>query len=197
MPPFHFDKSSRQYVKPNGTPITPAEQRQMVLRITSKASDSLAKLTEQLASGKISTSEWAVQMKESVKGIHSAVGTLAHGGKKQMGARQLGSLGATIREQNKYLSNFINEVENGLSLEGAANRARMYADAGWVTYERSIAYREKAAGMTEERSILDEGSSHCEDCPAEAGKGWSEIGSLIPIGERACVSRCRCSLEYR
>lgn len=175
--------------------VTPLQQRKIVLSITNKAGDQLAKLTESLNSGRISTSEWAVQMKENVRNLHSAMGQLAHGGKAQMRARQLGSLGATIREQNKYLSGFINEVDNGLIPQ--ANRARMYADAGWVTYEKSIAFREKAAGMSEERSELDDSAQHCEDCPAEAEKGWVPIGELIPIGDRECLARCRCSLEYR
>ena len=198
MPDPTFDKRTRRYTKPDGSPVTPAEQRQIVLSITGKASDKLQKLTNSLIDGDITTAHWAVEMKEQVRNLHSSLGQLAHGGKSQMGPKQLGGMGAAIRDQNKYLNAFINEVENGLTLDGTVRaRAGMYADAGWVTYERGIAMREKAAGMTEERSVLEEGAAHCDGCLVEAARDWVPIGELIPVGDRDCQAGDRCSFEYR
>lgn len=169
------------------------------MSITEKAAGVLERATNGLIDGTVSVPEWAVTMRENMKMVHVSLAQLAHGGKAQMGPRQLGQLGAVVRRQNEFLRSFVLEVESGsLKLDGSVrNRAKMYADAGWGTYEGSIKERERNAGMAEERSFLEPGADHCEECPDEAGKGWSQIGSLIPVGSRTCLARCRCSFEYR
>ena len=66
-----------------------------------------------------------------------------------------------------------------------------------ATYESIKRDEHKDAGFDEERSVLDEGALHCADCPAEAAKGWVPVGELTPIGERECMTKCRCSIEFR
>ena len=56
---------------------------------------------------------------------------------------------------------------------------------------------EKRAGMTEERNFLEPDADHCQECWDEAAKGWSPLGTLIPIGERTCLTKCQCKFEYR
>lgn len=38
---------------------------------------------------------------------------------------------------------------------------------------------------------------NCNDCPPLADLGWVPIDEMVPIGESACLVRCRCSVEYR
>ena len=53
-----------------------------------------------------------------------------------------------------------------------------------------------AAGFTEERNRLGD-ADHCPECLQETSKSWQPINSLIPIGERICTVRCKCTMEYR
>ena len=197
--PYEWDQRTRQYIKPDGKPVTPAQVNKIGQRIVDKSAAQMEKLTKQYVEGKIPLPEWAAQMRESVKGVHSAMGQLAHGGKEQMGARQRGLLGADMREQYAHLNRFVLQVEAGKVKpgDGMVARAKMYGESGWTTYSSSVAQREKYAGMQEERSLLDKAAMHCEDCSVEANKGWEPIGTLIPIGERQCLGYCRCELEYR
>lgn len=45
------------------------------------------------------------------------------------------------------------------------------------------------------RTILGK-CRHCNQCPQEARKGWSDRFTLIPIGERECRFSCCCRYEY-
>lgn len=39
-------------------------------------------------------------------------------------------------------------------------------------------------------------TEHCDECPADAAKGWVPIGTLKPIGARQCENHCLCHYQY-
>jgi len=206
MPPaqvpdkYTWDALRRVYINDaTGKVVTPWQQRQIGLRIVNKSAAAMKQLAEDYVEGAASFEEWAVGMREAVKSVHSAMSQFAYGGKAQMGVAERGRLGATIRDQYKYLSQFALEVEAGRVEVGDAliARSEMYGKAGWATYQDQVGHREKHAGMDEERSFLEPDADHCQDCFDEASIGWAPIGSLVPIGSRQCVARCQCSMEYR
>jgi len=195
--PYQWDKDKRRYIAPNGKVITMQAQRKIAAQIADKAAEAMTEAATAYTRGG-SFAEFAIQMRETVKNVHSSTTQLAYGGKAQMGNREQGRLGQTIKEQNKYLAGFMQDVEAGkLSNDQIISRSEMYGDAGYSSYESSVNDREKEAGMTEERSFLEPEADHCEECFDEASKGWSPIDSLIPVGERQCLVRCQCSFEYR
>jgi hypothetical protein len=196
VPDFQWDPVRRVYIKPNGKIVTPAEQRKIGLRITAKSAEALEALTAQYEAGSIAFEEWAIGMREGVKATHSAMSQLAFGGKEQMGARQRGLLGSILRKQYSFLANFLLKVEAGVDTP-SSGRAAQYGQSGWISYTESIGQREKYAGMQEERSFLEPDADHCQECFDEAAKGWSPIGSLVPVGERTCRSNDQCEFEYR
>ena len=173
-------------------------QKKLAAQVVDKSAKVMEELGSRYVKGTITHAEWASSMREAVKNVHSSTTQFAYGGKSQMDQRKLGHLGQTIKEQNKFLNAFVNEVERGeVGDAGIINRSKMYGESAYSTYESSISDREKEAGMTEERSFLEPEAEHCEECFDEASKGWSPIDSLIPVGERECLVRCQCSFEYR
>jgi len=196
---YTYDPVKRRYIKPNGKVVTPAELRRIGVSVVDSSADALEELTARYVAGSVSFEEWAIAMREGVKATHSAMAQLAFGGKEMMGARQRGLLGSIIKKQYTYLANFALKVESGQVArdDAMAARARMYGEAGWSTYTESTGQREKHAGAGEERSFLEPDADHCEECFDEASKDWQPIGSLIPIGQRTCLSRCQCEFEYR
>jgi hypothetical protein len=138
-------------------------------------------------------------MSGKLRALHIGASLIAIGGAAQLTERTLSRLSARVNEQEQYLLKFVVSIEAGVQKKDASlvSRAAMYADAGVATYENTRRGDVKDAGFEEERSILDEGAHHCGECPDEAAKGWQPLGSLIPIGGRECMSRCRCSMEYR
>jgi hypothetical protein len=121
----------------------------------------------------------------------------ARGGWAQLGQAEYGRIGSIVREQYDYLYRFALDIQSGKQqLTGVENRALMYVDAGRRSFGKQQLVTERNAGYDEERSIRHSRDS-CDGCVGEAARGWQPIGSLIPIGERDCLSRCLCTIERR
>lgn len=196
--PYHWDVDKRKYIMPSGKVVTTAQQRKIATDIVNKSAQVMNEIASRFVNGKSSFPEFAVSMREAVKNTHSSMAQFAYGGKSQMGNRQRGMLGATIKDQNAFLQGFFSDIEQkAVEGDGLVARAQLYGEAGWTSYQDSTKDREKDAGMSEERSFLEADADHCEECFDEAAKGWSPIDSLIPVGERTCMVRCQCDFEYR
>lgn len=196
---FQWDPIKRRYIRPNGKVVTAAEMRRIGLSIVEASTAEIEDIATTFVAGRSTFAEWAVAMRDAVKATHSAMAQLAHGGKAQMGPKERGLLGSTIRRQYGYLANFALGVEHGQveANDALVARASMYGEAGWATYTEATGQREKFAGAQQERSFLEPDAEHCQECFDEAGKDWQPIGTLTPIGQRTCLSRCQCEFEYR
>lgn len=196
---YQWDPVKRRYISPTGKVVTAAEMRRIGLSIVEASAAEIEDIATTFVAGRSTFEEWAVAMREAVKATHSAMAQFAFGGKEQMGARQRGLLGSQIKRQYRYLGNFALGVEAGKVEvdDSLVARAKMYGEAGWATYTEATGQREKFAGAQQERSFLEPDAEHCQECFDEAGKDWQPIGSLTPIGQRTCLSRCQCEFEYR
>lgn len=106
---------------------------------------------------------------------------------------------AHIADELGYLNAFADGVQSGdVPRDGRfARRAMLYAATGWALFNSVLGTRAKIIGHDEERSVLDPGAEHCLQCVEEADKDWQPIGTLVHIGDRTCLSDCRCFMEYR
>lgn len=75
------------------------------------------------------------------------------------------------------------------------NRATMYAEAAYATYENNVVEREKDEGVTLGRRVLEEGDN-CEDCIAAATEEFIPLDEIPEISDSICGVRCRCSIEF-
>lgn len=155
-------------------------------------------LAEQLRAGTISLRTWEAEMRVVVKDAQLLGAASASGGWAQLDQRSLGRAGREIRDQYAFLDHFATEIMTGdQRLDGTlTNRAVMYVEAGRTGYENEREAIERAAGYAEERSVRHVSDS-CEGCVREEARGWVAIGELVPIGDRNCLTRCRCTIERR
>lgn len=158
--------------------------------------EKIGKLTQRLVDGKINVSAWHEAMKAEIKAAHRAAAMLANGGK--LDARAAGRLGAALKAQYKFLGNFARQIENKEIPLGARTvaRARLYAQAVMTTYQKAKVARAQAAGVEMYRLVLAP-AEHCPECLADSQLDFVPIGSLADIGQRECMSNCRCSWEYK
>ena len=156
-------------------------------------------LTQQLVDSRISLAEWQSGMMEQIKISHSAAAAASRGGWAQMSQADWGAVGRMIREQYGYLRNFANQVASGEQrLNGTALvRADLYAGAARGTFEEMRRrYERLMNGAEEEARVLGE-ADHCNDCLEFAALGWQPVGTLPPIGESVCITRCHCRFISR
>lgn len=203
MPDFTFDQRLNNgvgaYRGPNGRIMPQATVRE-ALDLYVDASENVSRdVSMLLREGQISLSDWHLQMRSHVKDVHLTAAAVQRGGWDNMTPADFGRAGQRIKTQNEFLDNFAQQIADGTQpLDGRfLVRANMYTDASVATFDRFQVNAFKNAGFDEERSILEPGAKHCSECEGEAARGWQPVGSIVPIGERICLTRCRCTKEFR
>jgi hypothetical protein len=153
-------------------------------------------LATRLREGTIGLDQWLADMRVAVKDVHLYSSALAKGGWAQMTKADFGRVGRTVKDQYAYLDRFAADIDAGMALDGRfLMRVELYVESGRRTYYDVVA-RELPDGFDEERSVLHP-ADHCDECVEQAALGWQERGAMIPVGERTCLSRCRCTQEWR
>ncbi len=168
--------------------------------VDSAGRSSARALTEQLRDGRIALPEWQSGMARAVKNVNYAAVAAASGGVQNMTAVERGRAGHIIRGQYEHLRGFAKEIETGKQpLDGrAVRRAEMYVQHGRAAFHEQqragqIAAHPGAVLMI--RSHRFPGDS-CHDCIDLDGK-WFPMGdpAYKPIGDRQCLTSCRCGEE--
>lgn len=142
---------------------------------------------------------WALGVVDVVKSATLIGGAFARGGWAMLDERELAYMERHILEELGYLDGFADGLIDGsVPPDGRfVRRAMLYGAAGWAFYQllrQSIA---GGRGFVEERNVLDPGAEHCFGCVEETARDWQPLGTLVPVGDRQCLSRCRCYIEYR
>lgn len=144
-------------------------------------------------------SSWFIEIRSQIKSANLAAASIAFGGLRNISASELEIAEQFGRDQISWFANFAAGVFGGsVNLNGNfAARTGMYASAVFSSYENANRIRESRSDKNnEERRILG-ASDHCTTCLSEAAKGWVALGSLKPIGNSECKSRCRCHFQFR
>jgi hypothetical protein len=195
---YTWSAALARYRAPNGRIVSTAQVRAAIDGSIDAYRESARSLAEQLRAGGISLRAWEAEMRVVVKDSQLLGAASAAGGWAQLDQRSLGRAGRAIRDQYAFLDRFASDVMTGRQkLDGSlTNRAVMYVEAARAAYEREREAIEIAAGYDEERNIRH-ASDSCEGCIREERRGWVAIGALVPIGDRNCLTRCRCEIERR
>ena len=160
----------------------------------------LDQLAKQLQSGQITLDEWKAEMRDYLRQEYTLAMELAKNGRDNITPSDWGFVGSELKKQYQYLDGFANDIAanpdrwlNGTSLQ---SRMKLYSDSAYTTLTDMVQREAERAGFTEERNKLGD-ADHCDECLEETGRDWQPIGTLIPIGERICIVKCKCTMEYR
>jgi hypothetical protein len=195
---FKWSPRTGQYIDSRGRFVARTRVRAALDQAIKQSGLEMRRLTESLRAGQIGVTEWQLRMMQEIKSGQIASAAIARGGTMQLNRSDLGRIGSRVREQYAYLQGFANEIESGKQrLDGTIlRRTELYAQVPRATYHVFERIEREEHGMDLERSVLAV-SDHCDLCVSEAGRGWVPVGELIPIGQRTCLSRCRCSVQYK
>lgn len=199
MRPDYFwnDRAGRYIDRRTGRFVTERQVRTWIDRAIQQSERTVARLADDVRTGRIDVGDWHRAMREEVKAMHIMAAEAATGGREHMTQADYGRVGAELREQYRHIERFARQLERGLPTDGRfLQRAGMYARSARTTYHQ-VEEREKAArGFNEERNVLAI-ADHCAGCVDASALGWVPIGTLVPVGLRDCLSQCRCRLRYR
>lgn len=197
-PGFRYNAKAYSYVDERGRFLSRREVRDVLDNALANNGKIVRDLTQQLREGRISLADWQTGMAREIKNVHLYSAAAARGGWAQMTQADYGRAGQRIATQYRFLRGFAEDIASGKQpLNGRAlERAAMYSEAGRNTFHHVEREEMEVRGMTEERSILHANDS-CEGCLEEEAAGWQPIGEGVPIGERDCLTRCKCTTDYR
>jgi hypothetical protein len=145
----------------------------------------------------MSVDRWRTLNRREIKNIHLYSAAAARGGWAQLTQAELGRIGGIVAREYRYLDAFARQLRSPrFPRDGRVlSRAMLYAQAGRRTYHLTDERVQLERGMRQERNVQER--NPCTECVEQTARGWVAIGSLVVIGDRLCLSNCRCRLEYR
>ena len=158
----------------------------------------ILRLGRDLQAGRLTLAEWQVSTAKTLKAAHLASAAAARGGWAQMTQADYGRVGHKLRMEYGYLTRLAGQVADGTqALDGRfLTRLSMYAQSPRGTYHEQERAGMREAGYTQERNVLGM-ADHCDGCRAQTARGYVALGSLIPVGQRDCLTSCKCTIQYR
>lgn len=204
---YTWDADALRYRSPSGRFVSQKAIKQALTTYVRRVQKEIERLAGEVVAGRIPVDEWQRLTANLVKSAHLANAAAARGGWAQMDARAFGKIGSDLKFQYTKLRAFAKEVAAGkLTADAIVDRAGMYARSASGAYERSrfdlhddLAATGVAVQM---RNVLGKGE-HCKagngrpGCLEEAARGWVPLGELSLPGERRCLARCLCRVEYK
>jgi len=196
--PYLFDALTGRFRAANGQFLSFESVRSDLDRALDGASEDAAAIANAYTSGSIGIAEFERQMQQLIKNTQLYSSAVAAGGFSNIDAAALDVFQQRLAEQFTYLSDWMDDLAAGTaqSTRGMAQRAGMYAQSARNTYDVTYRAGQALRGFDEERNILNPGES-CDLCREQTALGWVPIGTLIPVGERTCISNCNCVVNYR
>lgn len=203
--PFTWDARSARYRDAAGRFVSRTDVRRALDSALDAQQRRLLAIAEDVRAGKLTLRVFRDEMQAGLKELHLYSAAAARGGWAQMSPADFGRVGRELRDQYGYLDRFVRDIRAGRQrLDGSfIVRVKMYAQSGRGTYHVTEGIVMRALGMTEERNILNRAAEHCisnderEGCEEVSAQGWQPLGTLTPIGDRVCLTNCRCEMAYR
>ncbi len=198
MPDFRWNENAGRFIGSNGRFVPEATIRSGVDALVDRVSQRLQVAARGVADGSVSAQAFRDVLFQGIKDVHIGAGLAAYGGQSAMNQERYGFLGSEVKKQYEYARGFLQDIVSGKQpLDGRlAARAAMYAESGRTTYEHVRMREAERRGRSQVRNVLHAKES-CDQCKSITGRGWIPIDEMPPVGSRTCLSRCRCSLEYR
>lgn len=204
---YTWNTAAGRFIAPSGQFVSVEEVRRALDRALHEAALKGKTIASDLVNGSVSLLDFERLMRTLIKDTQIYAAAVAAGGYSQLQVSHLSELSARIAEQFAYLSEWTTEIakkESEVSDEivfeqterAMSARAAMYAQSARRTFEALWKTDQEARGFDEERNVLGH-AEHCAMCVDMTSVGWVRIGTLVPIGERTCLTNCRCRIEYR
>ncbi len=197
---FTWNRKAARYVDARGRFVSPARVRAMLEQAVG-AERRAIRAAAAFRTGAQDASALAAferAMREGIRTTHLMAAMAAKGGYAQMTPADYGRVGQTVRFHYRKLEGWMQALAADTAPRDGRLlvRADLYAGASRGTHYRVAGQVALAAGYTTERNVLGATEQHCPTCVAETDRGAVPIGTLIPVGQRACLGNCQCTLIY-
>lgn len=191
--PITYNPKTKRYEQ-DGEPIEPSRIAALISKLVARAKIEAKRITKRYADGAITYEKWYEAMVSLIESAQIVAASVGRGGRELV--ENWGKVADRVEWQSNFLPRFGRDIASEkLSEAQTANRAGMYADASYVTYQNEAMDAQKDGGKVMARLITNAKES-CEDCSADEAEGWMPIEEMGEIGSRICGDFCKCQIEF-
>jgi hypothetical protein len=101
-------------------------------------------------------------------------------------------IGVAMNENTQAPLDVLKDVV-GASLRSLKYRVSMYSGEIYKLYQNDAIPATLPNDVVQEKLVTQGDGRVCDECEGDAEMGWVPVGVLKPIGERICLSACRCN----
>lgn len=193
---YRWNEAAGRFIDPRGRFVSHSTVRSALDESIRNSQKRLRDLAQALREGRINLPQWQISMANELKAGHLAASAVGRGGLAQLTQADLGRAGQAIKKQYERLNTFALQIENGYPLDGRfLRRVDLYAESPRSAYYIFHGLEMAQHGYEYEENVLGSGDS-CAGCLEETARGRVPIGELVPVGERTCLTRCKCLISY-
>lgn len=188
-----YNPKTKHYEQ-DGKRISPARITALIGKLIDRSKVEAKRITKRYADGAITYEKWYEAMVSLIESAQIVAASVGRGGRELV--ENWGKVASRVAWQQDFLPRFGRDIASDkLSEAQTANRAGMYADASYVTYQNEAMDAQKDGSGVMARLITNSAEG-CSECAADEAEGWMPLDEMTPIGERICQAFCRCSLEF-
>lgn len=195
-----YDVKAKQFVIA-GRKVSRREVRAQINGLLDYVEKQSSLLAKRFSGGDITIAEFEIEMRGLLQSAHIISASVGKGGRALMTQADWGRVGAKIKWQYGYLQKFAKKLERGvLSEAAAANRARSYASAIYISFAQTFEKAQKEfveGGKNPLQVKLEQNSKEgCSECSADAAEGFVSVDDFTEIGGRICGDYCLCDAVF-
>jgi hypothetical protein len=199
---FIYDPEKGQYRDSfTGKYISQTQLRTAVQKVSAESDLRMRQRTQRYITGAVILLLWFAQMREEMKSLYLSVWLASIGGLPYDTPKGRTDFYQMVASQFDYMDSFALQLESGKS--AALGRAGMYGEYGNGFFQNIGLDRALKRGFKRAKRILGPNENHCNDngerpgCLELAQIGWMPIRAMVPIGDAACYSNCKCRIIYK
>lgn len=199
---MRFDSRRRRYVSESGRVLSPSAVRKQVTQYVDQEVNWARTEANKLLTGLVDEFSFFSRMEAKIEAWHKVTGVIAYGGRAQMDSERWARLDRIVESERGFLAGFRNDMAQATVTksseipDGIVNRAGMYPNAAYSTYENQVLQREADHGVTFGRRVCEADGSSCESCVEAATDEFIPLDDIPDIGSLDCLNNCRCEIEF-
>ena len=200
---YEYNRRSMRYRdRRTGQWVSTKTVKRATIKVINASKAAMRTLAQDMAGRRIKLGEWQRRMEVEIKNLHVSMAMAGAGGMAQMTPRDYGRVGARLRFEYSRLQRFAEQIKaREVTMNMIESRVDMYVSAGHISHEAARKDQAYDQDYKYESNVLGRTDQHCRTkdrpgCIEQTRLGRVPIGSLVPVGERQCISRCDCSIKY-
>ncbi len=175
-----------------------ARRQTLLGRLSQLQQRKLRALGIDLGNADINTRRYTTEMEAEIEAEHTAAAAIFRGSLEDLTSDDSRVIRSRVNSELGFLSGLvIGWVGNTVTQGKLASRSQMYGSATRPTYYAVGLPALESEGFTLERNLLSpvDNCTGGGSCIQETARGLVTINTLIPIGNRVCLSNCQCRIE--